>query len=238
MFDILKDKTKVKGFIVSRKEDNPEIIDENKVFQLDEVMISKNEAIVVAVSDQNIRNDITNLLYKRGVASEQIYNRTIDAVLRTDGKYFLEYYKLDNCGFGKGTDKSCIGHNYLGKYEFFLKKWEEEKFTLLELGVFRGASLAMWSDYFINAEIYGVDIDEECLKYEGNRKHIIISDLSDEKVLAKLRNLKPTIIVDDASHFWSHQNKGIINLFDCLPSGGVYILEDLETSFGNYRIAS
>ena len=39
------------------------------------------------------------------------------------------------------------------------------------------------------------------------------------------------IIIDDASHIWSHQILCLEYLYDILPSGGIYIIEDLETSF-------
>ena len=43
------------------------------------------------------------------------------------------------------------------------------------------------------------------------------------------------MIVDDASHLWSHQIKALFTLWEVLPHGGVYILEDLETGFASYR---
>ena len=55
-------------------------------------------------------------------------------------------------------------------------------------------------------------------------------DLGEEKNIHRLRDIKPEIIIDDASHFWDHQIMALFGLFDVLPSGGIYILEDLETS--------
>lgn len=46
----------------------------------------------------------------------------------------------------------------------------------------------------------------------------------------RLKEIRPHIIIDDASHIVSHQLLALFTLFDALPSGGVYILEDLETS--------
>lgn len=41
--------------------------------------------------------------------------------------------------------------------------------------------------------------------------------------------------MDDASHLWSHQIKALYHLLPSLESGGIYILEDLGTSFYSYR---
>lgn len=91
----------------------------------------------------------------------------------------------------------------------------------------------MWGEYFANATIYGIDIDEDCLMYAGENRKVFIQDLSEEEELAKLDKLHPTIIIDDASHFWSHQIKALYHLLPILQEGGVYILEDLGTSFSS-----
>ena len=101
----------------------------------------------------------------------------------------------------------------------------------MELGVFKGGSERMWKRYFPRAQIFGVDIDEACRVYAEERIEIRIGDLSQDEMLESLKEIRPHIIVDDASHFWSHQIKALFALFPALPSGGIYILEDLETSF-------
>ena len=88
----------------------------------------------------------------------------------------------------------------------------------------------MWREYFPHAEIFGVDIVERARQYEEERIHIIQADLSELQQVARLREIEPQIIIDDASHIVSHQLLALFTLFDVLPSGGVYILEDLETS--------
>ena len=59
-------------------------------------------------------------------------------------------------------------------------------------------------------------------------------DLGKEDELESLCKLHPTVIIDDASHMWSHQIKSIWYLFSSLQNGGAFIVEDLETSFGVY----
>ena len=93
----------------------------------------------------------------------------------------------------------------------------------------------MWESFFLNAIVYGVDIEEKCKMYEGRRRRILVKDLSNVDEILQLSELKPKIVVDDASHLWSHQILALCGLLHSLQSGGIYILEDLATSFRRYK---
>ena len=47
------------------------------------------------------------------------------------------------------TDKLELG--YVELYESYFKPLREKKLNILEIGVFRGASIKVWSEYFINS---------------------------------------------------------------------------------------
>ena len=164
-----------------------------------------------------------------------VYNCRWHKKMRNDAKYlsagfFNHYQKLDTLGCQYETDKSSLRHHYLDKYEFFLQAFCDKEFVFMELGVFKGSSAKMWKQYFQKAQIVGVDINSDCKKYEEERLHIIIANLADDFSLQQLAKLGASIIVDDASHLWSHQIKALLTLFPSLPSGGIYIMEDLGTS--------
>lgn len=144
--------------------------------------------------------------------------------------YFSQYRELDDIGSSEKTDKNKYDHNYLEKYEFFLRTRKNKAFNLLELGIFRGGSARMWERYFSQALIYCVDINPKCMQYGSQRIKPLIMDLGEVENVERLREIKPEIIIDDASHFWNHQILALFTLYDALPSGGIYILEDLETS--------
>lgn len=148
------------------------------------------------------------------------------------GKYgfFRDESHLDCVGIRYRTDKCSLDHNYLKKYELFLERYRTKQIRLLELGVFMGSSLQMWKEYYPQGEIYGVDIMDFCKQFDGERIHVLQRDLSKPDEVAALREIHPDIIVDDASHVTSHQILALFTLFDCLPSGGIYIIEDMETS--------
>jgi trans-aconitate methyltransferase len=122
----------------------------------------------------------------------------------------------------------------LRKYEFFFRPLRRAEFTFLELGVFKGASLRTWADYFEKASIVGVDLEESALEQAdqaGGRVRVILGDLSRTEFLQTLTDLGPRVIIDDASHWWPDQLRSLFVLYPALESGGLYVVEDIQTSF-------
>ena len=71
------------------------------------------------------------------------------------------------------TDK--VGMGYAEIYESYFKSLREKKLNILEIGVSRGASIKVWSEYFINSTIVGIDIDKVDEKiFNINKKNIEI----------------------------------------------------------------
>jgi len=78
----------------------------------------------------------------------------------------------------------------------------------------------------------GVDIRPDAKSVEQGRISIEIGDCGDPGFLIHLSHkYRPSIIVDDASHRWSHQMTAFEFLWTSLEPGGVFIMEDLGTSF-------
>lgn len=239
----------VSAVIVS---DDAVIASKNELYQyqhVGEFVFEKNDGIIIATGIE-FQAEIKKELLKHQILERQIYCQLIykqyiegfekiySAIQRESGNvegYFAEYKTLDEYGKINHTDKSSEDHNFLMKYEFFVKKWRNRPVKLLELGIYRGGSLKTWSQYFEQGMIYGVDIDESCKQYEGKNIKVFIQDLGDEEKIKSLGRIQPDIIIDDASHFWSHQIKALYQLMPELACGGVYILEDLNTSFATQR---
>lgn len=162
--------------------------------------------------------------------------------------------KLDALGRSHNCDKSSVnrskeqgkkpspGHDYLRKYEMFIKGYvNDPDFAMLELGAGPdwniGASLRIWKDYFSQAkEIRIADIKNSALELQslGDNIHVVIGDLGRDDVLNSLQGAYD-FVIDDASHIWSHQIKAFNSLFPSVKPGGVYIIEDIHTSFGKFR---
>ena len=142
----------------------------------------------------------------------------------------FEKQELDASGIKYGTDKCSKEHDFLRKYQFFLEPWKNDAFTFLELGIFNGQSLKMWRDFFPNARVVGVDINPSAVNYVPDME-CKIGDLGNIDFLTSLQSYKPRLVIDDASHIWSHQLNAFFTLFPHLQPGGIYIIEDICTSF-------
>ncbi len=143
---------------------------------------------------------------------------------------------LNTIGARCGTDKATGWHGYLDFYERFFAPLRDQPVKLLEIGVFRGQSVKMWSEYFDAGTIIGADIDPAARQYAADR---IIIEIADQSNIAHLTRLGVThgpfdIVVDDGSHFWNHQITALQYLFSFVKPGGFFIVEDLDTSFGQY----
>jgi cephalosporin hydroxylase len=118
-----------------------------------------------------------------------------------------------------------------------------EKLRILEIGVLNGGSLQMWKRYFGDtATIYGIDINPDCKQFEEEGCHVRIGDQSDpaflQSVIKEMGGVD--IVIDDGSHIATHQAASFRTLFPLLTVGGLYICEDLHTSYwdgweGGYR---
>jgi hypothetical protein len=143
---------------------------------------------------------------------------------------------LDRIARETKTDKHSGQHDYLRSYEWVLKPYRAKKFTLLELGVgqmvHEAGSLKTWKAYFKKAQIIGVDINAKVKAFEEPRIAIEIGNAAKPRFLRRMmKTYEPAIVIDDASHIWSHQILSLRTMFPMLQPGGVMIIEDIHTSF-------
>ncbi len=124
--------------------------------------------------------------------------------------------------------------SYFPEYDFCLAKYKDRPIRILEIGISKGGSLAMWLKYFSDAEmVVGIDIDQACLKFEKANIKVYIGDQADVSFLERVsREAGPfDIIIDDGGHMMSHNIISFETLFPLLSDGGVYVIEDLHTSY-------
>ena len=146
--------------------------------------------------------------------------------------YFSNQYKntFESIGAKYNCDK-ILHHNYHLIYPSHIDKYRNEKINIFEIGVHHGNSFKLWCEYFNKASVYGLDINTS---YEDARGTIFKGDQTDLNLLANIvNNIKvASIIIDDGSHNPSHQLITFNYLFqNLLENGGVYIIEDIETSY-------
>jgi SAM-dependent methyltransferase len=133
--------------------------------------------------------------------------------------------------------------HYFEIYERHLAKFKGRDISLLEFGVSHGGSLQMWKHYFgPAARIFGADVDPRCLGLEEDRIRIFLADQGDPARLEQLKAELPPldIVIDDGGHHMNQQICTLEAMFDQLKDGGIYLAEDLHTSYwpefgGGYR---
>src|SRR5213594_4177835 len=137
-----------------------------------------------------------------------------------------------------GTDK-WGNHWYAQHYQTHFGRLRKRPVSVLEVGVggyadptAGGESLKMWKRFFPRGRIYGIDIyDKSAL--EERRIRMFRGDQADpqflRRVVEKIGRLD--IVIDDGSH----RNPDVITsfetLFPLLADGGVYAIEDVQTSY-------
>ena len=124
--------------------------------------------------------------------------------------------------------------HYFEIYDRHFKKYKDKDVVLLEVGVSRGGSLQMWSDYFgEGSKFYGIDIDPRCKEFENENTKIFIGSQSDRKFLGYVKdNIPPVdILIDDGGHYMNQQIILFEELFGYVKKNGVYLCEDTHSSY-------
>ncbi len=119
--------------------------------------------------------------------------------------------------------------NYFEFYDRHFKSIRDRTLNILEIGVQYGGSVEMWKKYFHNSLITGIDIDPMCKIHASKRVLIWIGDQTDRAFLSQFKNYD--IIIDDGGHTMNQQQTSFECLFPLLNPGGIYVIEDLHTSY-------
>lgn len=124
--------------------------------------------------------------------------------------------------------------HYFEIYDRHFSKYRNKEIVLLEIGTFQGGSLQMWKHYFGDkAKIYGIDINPNCKQIEEENITVIIGSQSDRNFLKTvIKDIPPIdILIDDGGHTMLQQIISFEELFDHVKPDGVYLCEDLHTSY-------
>ena len=160
-------------------------------------------------------------------------------------------------GLDKNIDTGY--HDYIPVYTYFFDPIRDHHpLTLFEIGIgvlekgqmthcqpFRyrtGNSLRCWREYFPNASIHGMDIDDARMPEANDpdsRIHTYIGDQSDIATLERISQIIRStdgrstidIIIDDGSHLLEHQIISFCTLSPHLSVGGLYIIEDVMPEY-------
>lgn len=133
------------------------------------------------------------------------------------------------------TDKNTT-HSYLGLYQDLLNGKKETARNVLEVGIFNGGSIKLWSDFFINATIYALDIiDDNCIwdKLKNDEKIKIFSstDAYDESIFNSifLDGIRFDFMLDDGPHTLESMKQFIKLYSKLMTDDGILIIEDVQS---------
>lgn len=130
-------------------------------------------------------------------------------------------------------------HFYTPHYQSHFKTFRFKTINLLEIGVggyespFAGGnSLRMWKKFFPFGKIYSIDIHKKT-PHEERRIKIFQGSQVDELFLASVCDQigEFDLIIDDGSHINEHVIQSFEFLFPKLKKGGIYVVEDTQTSY-------
>ena len=136
----------------------------------------------------------------------------------------------------RNNDKRLIHKwaHYFDIYDKHFSRFRGKEVVILEIGVSEGGSLQMWKYYFGDkANIYGIDIIPGCKNFEEDNIKIFIGSQTDRKFLNSVLAQIPSIdiLIDDGGHTMAQQSVTFDTLFDHIKENGVYLCEDLHTSY-------
>jgi hypothetical protein len=140
----------------------------------------------------------------------------------------IKYNIRNDTHYEFGTDKE-FNHKYCsGFYDEALLPYQDKNIRLLELGIHRGGSMALWHHYFPNADLYGVDpydfgAKTNCEPYP--RVKIIYADGYRKEFAESLPNFD--IIIDDGPHTKESHLQSLTLYLPKLNQGGMFIIEDI-----------
>jgi len=126
--------------------------------------------------------------------------------------------------------KSNKFHHH-GYHRFYDKYIKRDIKKLLEIGLDDGKNGYLWCQYCPEANIYRLDVNNE---YSHGKLTVYKGDQSSADDLEKLVSRTGDdidVIIDDSSHIPEHQLFTFNKLFSHVKPGGIYIIEDIETSY-------
>jgi len=195
-----------------------------------EIVCTSHPMWVEIVHGHNLRNRFKSTLPKLRMESlnpAQIYGdsgKENGAKFREVRNYMAEIQVKSN---------AMKPSEYFDAYAQILQ-WKQVD-SMLEIGIHKGGSLKFWRSFYSkNTRIYGIDINPDCLHIpDTGATEIRIGSQVDVTFIENIKHEWGPfdLIIDDGSHKDEHMSKSLELMFSSLKPGGVYIVEDMFTTY-------
>ena len=131
---------------------------------------------------------------------------------------------LESAQTDKGTYHSYI-QNY---YTNIFSNIRNEDIKILEIGVLDGKSIKFWNDWFINAEIIGMDINTKSKPFiDANGYTVLWEDAYTKQGVSNFEDNYFDFIIDDGPHTLESQLECVRLYLPKLKKGGKIIIEEI-----------
>lgn len=124
--------------------------------------------------------------------------------------------------------------HYFPIYTRYFTPYRHRPVRVLEIGVYRGGSMRMWTRFFgPQAHLVGMDVDPVAIECARGEYTVVLGDQSSPDDLRRVHEEHGPfdVIIDDGGHTMEQQIVSIETLFPLLAEGGVYLVEDCHTSY-------
>jgi hypothetical protein len=121
--------------------------------------------------------------------------------------------------------------HYFEAYHTHFSKFRGARPKIVEIGVYSGGSLEMWKEYFgADCELFGVDINPACRRFESKNVKINIANQSNRSFWRKFQEEvgEVDIVIDDGGHRPRQQRPTFEEIIRSIKPGGVYLCEDIH----------
>lgn len=136
---------------------------------------------------------------------------------------------LNELGLMYRTDKASDQHDMLDAYETYLSKHRDNDIVFAQIGGDL-PSFRTWRTYFPKARILWIREGSAASTDDIDGVEVLNASQSDQKLLTQIAHAhRPAVIIDDGRHVANDQVASFLTLFPLLPSGGLYVVEDLHT---------
>jgi hypothetical protein len=128
-------------------------------------------------------------------------------------------------------------NHYFDIYHRHFSRLRGRDVRVLEIGIYSGGSLGMWTDYFgPRCQVYGVDIEPACKTYESDSVKVFIGDQADRDFWKRFKKEVGSIdiVIDDGGHLPEQQIVTFEELLPHIQPGGIYLCEDLHGTLNTF----
>ena len=132
------------------------------------------------------------------------------------------------------TDKNTT-HSYLELYQKLLIGKKETAKNVLEVGISQGGSIKLWSDFFTNATVHGIDVMDLNNVWDEikNKEKIALytsTDAYNENFFNYLsKDVKYDFMLDDGPHSLESMKQFIRLYSRAMTDDGILIIEDVQS---------